>query len=156
MRQSSKPLDWPCLLLGHGGRRQVCQLVLHCLRHVRIWSHLFRIDQHPASRQLIARVITRHEGFDNGFHRLLIELGNRQSTAFSRSFPETRRASGVRTRRPNSWVMCVWLEAARNDIITLAIGQSLPVLIASLASKTRTQSDSCTRSGAMYGTVKPP
>ena len=43
--------------------------------------------------------------------------------------------------------MCVRSVAARNEIITSARGQSQPVLIASFATSTRTQLDSCTRSG---------
>ena len=38
--------------------------------------------------------------------------------------------------------MCVLSFAGRNDTITSALGQSQPVLIASLAIRTRTQVDS--------------
>ena len=40
-------------------------------------------------------------------------------------------------------------DAARKDTITSARGQSQPVLMASFAISTRTQFDSCTRSGEM-------
>ena len=60
------------------------------------------------------------------------KCGSTHSTEFSRSFPDTRRASGVRTIRPRSWVMWVSSLAGRKDTSTSARGQSQPVEIASL------------------------
>ncbi len=75
--------------------------------------------------------------------------GGRQSTEFNRSLPGIRRASGVRTIRPRSCVICVLSRAGRNETMTSARGQSQPVLMASFAIRTRTHVESCTRSGEM-------
>ena len=83
----------------------------------------------------------------------LSNFGSRQSTVFSRSSPGMRRASGLRTMRPNICAMYVWSFAGRKETITSARGQSQPVLIASLAMRTRTHVSFCTRCGSMYGTV---
>ncbi len=79
----------------------------------------------------------------------VLKNGRMQSTALSRSRPGIRRALGVRTRRPRSWVMWVLSVAGRNDTITSARGQSHPVEMASLATSTRHHVASWTRSGSM-------
>ena len=84
------------------------------------------------------------------------KCGSKHSTEFSRSLPGTRRASGVRTIRPRSWVMWVSSAAGRNDTSTSARGQSQPVEIASLANNTRMCVRSCTVSGPTCGIENPP
>ena len=52
--------------------------------------------------------------------------------------------------------MWVWSFAGRNDTSTSARGQSQPVEIASLATRTRTCGASCTRCGSIQSTSHAP
>ena len=76
------------------------------------------------------------------FTVFLLNLGKRQSTAFSFSLLGILRANGERIIRPNSCVICVSSLADLNEIITSALGQSQPELIASLAIRIRIQVES--------------
>ena len=100
---------------------------------------LRRLHRHPTSGLLTTSLTD-----------CALKNGSRQSTAVQPLVARNAcRASGVRTMRPSSCVICVLSAAGRKETMTSARGQSHPVLMASFAIKIRTQVDSCARSGEM-------